>query len=110
MGGRLGPGPKVAGWTAAEELAEGAGTAGAWVEPSARADLWGLSHELLLDDLSERVGHRCGVSAGGSVAAVVPATGALRDNHAGEHRRAALSGSAGAAGRCSAEVVSWGSE
>jgi len=54
--------------------------------------------------------HRCGVSAGARVAAVVPATGALRDNHAGEHRRAALSGSAGAAGRCSAEVVSWGSE
>jgi hypothetical protein len=28
------------------------------VEPGARADLWGLSHELLLDDISERVGHR----------------------------------------------------
>src|SRR5438445_11190318 len=34
--------------------------------------------------------HRCGVSAGARVAAVVPATGALRDNHAGEHRRGRL--------------------
>src|SRR2546422_5726086 len=55
-GGRMGPGPKVAGWTAPDELAEGAGAAGASVEPGARADLWGLSHELLLDDVSARVG------------------------------------------------------
>src|SRR5258708_19340062 len=106
MGARLGPGRKVAGWTAPEELAESAGAAGASVEPGACADLWGLSHELLLDHVSERVGHRRGVSAGASVAAIVPATSALRDDHAGEHGCAALSGACGAAGRPGAQGVS----
>src|SRR3984893_19127497 len=106
----MGPGPKVAGWTAPDELAEGAGAAGARVEPGARADLWGRSHELLLDDVSERVGHRRSVSAGASIAAIVPTAGALRDHHAGEHGRAALSGSAGPTGRCSGEIVSGGGE
>src|SRR5712671_1524069 len=101
-----GPGPKVAGGTAPEELAESAGAAGASVEPGARADLWGLSHELLLDHVSARVGYRRGVSAGASVAAIVPTAGALRDDHAGEHGCAALSGACGAAGWRGAQVVS----
>src|SRR5437879_9692255 len=98
MGGRMGPGPKVAGWTAPDELAEGAGAAGASVAPGARADLWGLSHELLLDDVSERVGHRRSVSAGASIAAIVPTAGGLGDDHRGAPRRAARCGSAGPAG------------
>src|SRR5258708_10836411 len=106
MGARLGPGRKVAGWTAPEELAESAGAAGASVEPGACADLWGLSHELLLDHVSERVGYRRGVSAGASVAAIVPTAGALRDDHAGEHGCAALSVACGAAGWRDAPVVS----
>src|SRR5258708_9870832 len=106
LGARLGPGPKVAGGTAPEDLAESAGAGGERVEPGACADLWGLSHELLLDHVSERVGYRRGVSAGASVAAIVPTAGALRDDHAGEHGCAALSGACGAAGRPGAQVVS----
>jgi hypothetical protein len=63
--------------------------------------LWGR----VLDDLSERVGHRRGVSAGASVAAIVATADALRNDHAGENGRAALSGASGAAGRRGAQVV-----
>src|SRR6266852_87278 len=102
----MGPGTKVVGSAATDKLAAVARADRTGVEPGAHADVSELSEELLLGDLSERAGHRRGVSAGGSVATAVPATGALRDDHPGEHRRAALSGSAGPAGRRSAEVVS----
>src|SRR2546427_4022572 len=89
-----------------QELAAGVGAAGARVEPGARTDVPELSGGLLLDDVSERVGDRRGVSAGGRVAAAVPASGALRDDHSREHRRAALSGAAGDAAGPDTEDVS----
>src|SRR5207245_4972944 len=106
MGGRLGSGAGIAEAAGPQELAAGVGAAGARVEPGARTDVPELSGGLLLDDVSERVGDRRGVSAGGRVAAAVPAAGAVRDDHSREHRRAALSGAAGDAAGPDTEDVS----
>jgi hypothetical protein len=61
--------PWVEGWDqaqrlldrATDKLAEVARADRTGVEPGAHADVSELSDELLLDDLSERVGHRRGV-------------------------------------------------
>src|ERR1700674_1394024 len=106
MGGRLGSSARMAAAAGPQELAASVGAAGGAVEPSARADVPELSGELLLDDVSKRVGDRRGVSASRRVAAAVPAPGALRDDHPGEHRRAALSGAAGDAAGPDTEDVS----
>src|SRR6266446_1372453 len=105
LGARLEPGATTAGSATASELAEPAGGSGSATEPDTGSSVRYLSGPLLLDDLPERMGQRCGVSASGDAAALVSTAGASWADRFGQHGCAAFPGTAHSRQRRGAQAL-----